>query len=194
MFSFSDEWVKQLGLFPISFCAQGVIKGWLWVVVFFSIDTIRETMHLLTYPFSFLCGRSDWRGLAGLVYFLCSKSEWRRVTVAILLPSPLQKELINLVTKSCVCCFISVSDQRVNQTIPLNWCIPWFLSHLEITPNPIREIQPNQQPTAKPIQPRYSQDTSPCPPCAPGVDAAWDAWRKHVRIQMKVPDEENYVG
>ena len=28
------------------------------------------------------------------------------------------------------------------------------------------------------------------PSCAPGVDAAWDAWRKHVRIHMKVPDEE----
>ena len=32
------------------------------------------------------------------------------------------------------------------------------------------------------------------PSCAPGVDPAWDAWRKHVRIEMKVPDEENYVG
>ena len=28
------------------------------------------------------------------------------------------------------------------------------------------------------------------PSCAPGVDAAWDAWRKHVRIHMKVPDTE----
>ena len=28
------------------------------------------------------------------------------------------------------------------------------------------------------------------PSCAPGVDPAWDAWRKHVRIEMKVPDEE----
>ena len=29
------------------------------------------------------------------------------------------------------------------------------------------------------------------PSCAPGVDPAWDAWRKHVRIQVKVPDEGN---
>ena len=28
------------------------------------------------------------------------------------------------------------------------------------------------------------------PSCAPGVDPAWDAWRKHVRIHMQVPDEE----
>ena len=28
------------------------------------------------------------------------------------------------------------------------------------------------------------------PSCAEGVDASWDAWRKHVRIHMKVPDEE----
>ena len=28
------------------------------------------------------------------------------------------------------------------------------------------------------------------PKCAPGVDPAWDAWRKHVRIHMQVPDEE----
>ena len=28
------------------------------------------------------------------------------------------------------------------------------------------------------------------PACAPGVDAAWDAWGKHVRIHMIVPDEE----
>ena len=28
------------------------------------------------------------------------------------------------------------------------------------------------------------------PSCAPGVDPAWDAWRKHVRIQMRVPDDE----
>ena len=28
------------------------------------------------------------------------------------------------------------------------------------------------------------------PSCAPGVDPAWDAWRKHVRIHMRVPDEE----
>ena len=28
------------------------------------------------------------------------------------------------------------------------------------------------------------------PSCAPGVDPAWDAWRKHVREVMKVPDEE----
>ena len=28
------------------------------------------------------------------------------------------------------------------------------------------------------------------PSCAEGVDSAWDAWRKHVRINMKVPDEE----
>ena len=32
------------------------------------------------------------------------------------------------------------------------------------------------------------------PSCSLGVDPAWDAWRKHVRIEMKVPDEENYVG
>ena len=28
------------------------------------------------------------------------------------------------------------------------------------------------------------------PSCAEGVDPAWDAWRKHVRIHMRVPDEE----
>ena len=28
------------------------------------------------------------------------------------------------------------------------------------------------------------------PSCALGVDSAWDAWRKHVRIEMKVPDDE----
>ena len=28
------------------------------------------------------------------------------------------------------------------------------------------------------------------PSCAPGVDPAWDAWRKHVRVHMRVPDEE----
>ena len=28
------------------------------------------------------------------------------------------------------------------------------------------------------------------PSCALGVDPAWDAWRKHVRIEMKVPDDE----
>ena len=28
------------------------------------------------------------------------------------------------------------------------------------------------------------------PSCAPGIDSAWDAWRKHVRIQMGVPDDE----
>ena len=28
------------------------------------------------------------------------------------------------------------------------------------------------------------------PSCAPGIDSAWDAWRKHVREYMKVPDSE----
>ena len=28
------------------------------------------------------------------------------------------------------------------------------------------------------------------PSCAPGVDPAWDAWRKHVRVHMRVPGEE----
>ena len=28
------------------------------------------------------------------------------------------------------------------------------------------------------------------PSCAEGVDSAWDAWRSHVRIHMRVPDEE----
>ena len=28
------------------------------------------------------------------------------------------------------------------------------------------------------------------PSCAPGVDPAWDAWRKHVKIHMRVPDDE----
>ena len=28
------------------------------------------------------------------------------------------------------------------------------------------------------------------PSCAPGVDSAWDAWRKHVRTHMRVPDDE----
>ena len=28
------------------------------------------------------------------------------------------------------------------------------------------------------------------PSCAPGIDPAWDSWRKHVKDYMKVPDEE----
>ena len=28
------------------------------------------------------------------------------------------------------------------------------------------------------------------PSCAKGIDPAWDAWRKHNREYMKVPDEE----
>ena len=28
------------------------------------------------------------------------------------------------------------------------------------------------------------------PSCAPGVDSAWDAWRKHVRTHMEVSDDE----
>ena len=28
------------------------------------------------------------------------------------------------------------------------------------------------------------------PSCAPGVDPAWDHWRKHVRVHMRVPDDE----
>ena len=28
------------------------------------------------------------------------------------------------------------------------------------------------------------------PSCAPGVDPAWDAWRKHVKVHMNVPDDE----
>ena len=28
------------------------------------------------------------------------------------------------------------------------------------------------------------------PSCAEGVDPLWDAWRTHVRIHMRVPDEE----
>ena len=28
------------------------------------------------------------------------------------------------------------------------------------------------------------------PSCAPGVDPAWDAWRKHVKEVMRVPDDE----
>ena len=28
------------------------------------------------------------------------------------------------------------------------------------------------------------------PSCAVGVDSAWDAWRKHVRIHMRVPEDE----
>ena len=28
------------------------------------------------------------------------------------------------------------------------------------------------------------------PSCAPGVDSAWDAWRKHVRTHMRVSDDE----
>ena len=28
------------------------------------------------------------------------------------------------------------------------------------------------------------------PSCAPGVDSAWDSWRRHVRIHMRVPDDE----
>ena len=28
------------------------------------------------------------------------------------------------------------------------------------------------------------------PSCAPGVDSAWDSWRKHVKVHMRVPDDE----
>ena len=28
------------------------------------------------------------------------------------------------------------------------------------------------------------------PSCAPGIDSAWDAWRKHVKEYMKVPEDE----
>ena len=28
------------------------------------------------------------------------------------------------------------------------------------------------------------------PSCAPGIDSAWGAWRKHVKDVMKVPDDE----
>ena len=28
------------------------------------------------------------------------------------------------------------------------------------------------------------------PSCAPGIDPAWDAWRKHVKVHMRVPDDE----
>ena len=28
------------------------------------------------------------------------------------------------------------------------------------------------------------------PSCAPGIDPAWDAWRKHVKEYMKVPEDE----
>jgi len=29
------------------------------------------------------------------------------------------------------------------------------------------------------------------PSCAPGIDPAWDAWRKHVKVHMRVPDDEH---
>ena len=28
------------------------------------------------------------------------------------------------------------------------------------------------------------------PSCSPGIDPAWDAWRKHVKVHMRVPDDE----
>ena len=28
------------------------------------------------------------------------------------------------------------------------------------------------------------------PSCAPGVGSAWDSWRKHVKVHMRVPDDE----
>eukprot|EP00969_Alexandrium_andersonii_P305826 13518895-Alexandrium_andersonii.AAC.1 len=36
----------------------------------------------------------------------------------------------------------------------------------------------------------YSRVWVSSPSCAPGVDPAWEAWRKHVKEVMKVPDEE----
>ena len=35
----------------------------------------------------------------------------------------------------------------------------------------------------------YSRVYVMSPSCAPGIDPAWDAWRKHVKDYMKVPDE-----
>ena len=28
------------------------------------------------------------------------------------------------------------------------------------------------------------------PSCAPGIDSAWDAWSNHVKVHMRVPDDE----
>ena len=36
----------------------------------------------------------------------------------------------------------------------------------------------------------YSRVDVFSPSCDEGVDSAWDAWRKHVRIHMRVPDSE----
>ena len=36
----------------------------------------------------------------------------------------------------------------------------------------------------------YSRVSVFSPSCAPGVDPAWDSWRKHVKDVMKVPDDE----
>jgi hypothetical protein len=36
----------------------------------------------------------------------------------------------------------------------------------------------------------YSRCYIMSPSCAPGIDPAWDAWRKHVKEYMKVPEDE----
>ena len=36
----------------------------------------------------------------------------------------------------------------------------------------------------------YSRVYVMSPSCAPGIDPAWDAWRKHVKDYMKVPEDE----
>ena len=36
----------------------------------------------------------------------------------------------------------------------------------------------------------YSRVYVLSPSCAPGVDPAWDAWRKHNKEYLKVPDDE----
>ena len=41
-----------------------------------------------------------------------------------------------------------------------------------------------------PYRNAYSRVYVFSPSCSRGVDPAWDAWRKHVRIHMHVPDEE----
>ena len=44
-----------------------------------------------------------------------------------------------------------------------------------------------------PFKDCYSRVYIFSPSCAKGVDSAWDAWRKHVKNYMNVPDDEQTV-
>ena len=44
------------------------------------------------------------------------------------------------------------------------------------------------------IQTMLFQGVHFSPSCAPGIDSAWDAWRKHVRIQMGFPMMNKLCG